>query len=151
MARDDGKSAVDGKGALLARLRLAPVSRRPELLTQFLREHIARQLTLEPSDVDSRAPLMALGMSSLQAMEVKMYLEKELAVLLPASLVFDYPTVASLAARILDQSGLSPASASRPLAPTHLGVHADADGQPDVDVAQSLARELADLKRQGDL
>jgi acyl carrier protein len=148
MGSDDEESAVNGTGGLLARLRLAPISRRPELLSGSLREHIAKKLILEPSEVDARAPLMALGMSSLQAMEIKMYLEKELAASLPASLLFDYPTVASLAGQILDKLGLA---ATRPAASdsSRLSVDTGADTRGDLDVAQTLARELAELRRQG--
>ena len=48
------------------------------------------------AEVDPDAPLMAAGLDSLGAVELRSSLESRLSVQLPSTLVFDYPTVAAL-------------------------------------------------------
>jgi acyl carrier protein len=110
---------------------------------RFLREQIAARLLLDDGDVDGRAPLMSLGMSSLQIMELKMLLEQQLALPLPSSLVFDYPTLLDLVPRLLLLLGLEKAENTAP----EEGVMAP---QPTVrrqgHVLAELAAELAELR-----
>ncbi len=117
-------------------------SRRQGQLLRFLREQIATRLLLDDADIDVRAPLMSLGMSSLQVMEVKMLLERELALALPSSLIFDYPTLAALAPRLLQIAGLDESEDGAPVAVTSL---ARPGLEPQANVAAELAAELASL------
>jgi acyl carrier protein len=153
--KSKNESLAENGDTLLERLRRAPTSRRSELLTAFLREHIATRLTLELADVEPRAPLMALGMSSLQSMEIKIYLEQVLRCSLPTSLIFDYPTLSALVPQILERIGLAPATgvggAPRPATSTAPSRDISEANFGDDDVARALARELAELRRQGSL
>jgi acyl transferase domain-containing protein/NADPH:quinone reductase-like Zn-dependent oxidoreductase/thioesterase domain-containing protein/acyl carrier protein len=72
-----------------------------EELTQALQEYFTRELArimgLEAGSVDPDAPLSALGMDSLMAMELKNNLEARLNFTLPMSSFVENPSIASLA------------------------------------------------------
>jgi acyl carrier protein len=142
---------------IVDRLRAAPARQRAALLMEYLRGQIADRLLVEPSAVEPRGQLMALGMTSLQAVELKIELETQLAIQLRSSLLFDYPTLEALVPFILERLDLSldasrPARAAArpaprlpvPLAPAPAipADDASADG-----LAAALAAELADLHR----
>ncbi len=142
--------ADSGLGCLLLieRLQATLASRRYGQLLRFLREQIAQRLLLNDADIDGRAPLMSLGMSSLQVMEIKMLLEQQLARPLPSSLVFDYPTLVQLVPKLLELAGLQEeasidASPEASLAPRSLRPNLAA---PQGDVLAQLAAELAELR-----
>ena len=63
---------------IVDRLRAAPARQRAALLMEYLRGQIADRLLVEPSAVEPRGQLMALGMTSLQAVELKIELETQL-------------------------------------------------------------------------
>ena len=86
--------------ALRQRLDAAPPNDRMRLLTEHLRALAMRVLSLDPSDeLDIRQPLQQMGLDSLMAVELRNLLAAELALPqgLPATLVFDHPSVAALA------------------------------------------------------
>lgn len=61
--------------------------------------------------VESTAPLMAAGLDSLAAVELKNAVSSKFGVSLPATLAFDYPTLEALSKFIaanLESSGKSP-------------------------------------------
>ena len=60
--------------------------------------------------LDRDAPLMAAGLDSLSAVELRAALASRVKVSLPATLLFDYPTVASAAARVFELAGGSTAT-----------------------------------------
>jgi acyl carrier protein len=79
----------------------APESRRNALVTAFVRDHAGRALGLSSSMVlDPRTPLADLGLDSLLAVELRNSLGGALGTALPATLLFDYPSVAALADHI---------------------------------------------------
>ena len=89
--------------------------RRHELLLAFVSEHVARVIgAAEPEAIDPRQPLNELGLDSLMAVELRNRLGTALALArsLPATLVFDYPTLEALAT-ILDRE-VVPAPAREP-------------------------------------
>ncbi|MCB0121217.1 MAG: SDR family NAD(P)-dependent oxidoreductase, partial [Caldilineaceae bacterium] len=68
------------------------------LLVHHLRTTIARVLGLpNPEQIAIRQGLTELGMDSLMAVELRNHLVKSLACALPATLLFDYPTIEALA------------------------------------------------------
>jgi NADPH:quinone reductase-like Zn-dependent oxidoreductase/acyl carrier protein len=95
---------------LRQQLTAADAKGRLALLEQHVREQIASVLRLPAERVGVRTPLHSLGMDSLMALELRNRLEDKLGVRLPATLVWQHPTVAALA----DHLGglLSPATAS---------------------------------------
>jgi acyl carrier protein len=94
------------------------------LLVQHLRTTIARVLALPtPTQIALRQGLTELGMDSLMAVELRNLLVKSLACTLPATLLFDYPTIEALAdyisqdlQRTLGEQSRAAATAEQPLA-----------------------------------
>jgi acyl carrier protein len=139
------------------RLRAAPARQRVGLLMDFLRARIAERLLVDPAEVAPRGQLMDLGMTSLQAVELKIELEEQLGLPLRSSLLFDYPTLEALVPYIIDRLGLAldqarpaarPASPMPwlpfpPAAPAVAADETSAEG-----LAAALAAEL-DLVRRG--
>ena len=83
-------------------LERAPSANKRALLIGYLREEAARILGLSASQyIDERQPLLSLGLDSLMAVEFRNRLASALKTPLSATLLFDYPTFASLAAFLL--------------------------------------------------
>ena len=87
-------------GGLLDDLRAAPAATRQPMLLEHVRGRVARILRLELSHVDRDAPLKSLGLDSLMTLELRNRLEADLGLRLSATLVWNYPTVAALAAHL---------------------------------------------------
>jgi myxalamid-type polyketide synthase MxaE and MxaD len=96
-------------------LQVADTKGRLALLEQHLRERIAAVLRLQADRIGVRTPLNSLGMDSLMALELRNRLEGSLGLRLPATLVWQHPTVAALAVHLVDALGL-PAPALPPSA-----------------------------------
>jgi polyketide synthase 12/myxalamid-type polyketide synthase MxaB len=95
--KKDGTRAEAGEG-LKARLSAAPEAERAAMLLGFVREQVAKVLGLDSGDgLDAEAPFTNLGLDSLMAVELRNAIGAAMERTLPASLVFDYPTIARLA------------------------------------------------------
>ncbi len=76
----------------------APASKRQGLLLAHIREVVRRVLGFDASQIiTDQQPLGDMGMDSLMAVELRNALSGVVAAALPATLMFDYPTVAALA------------------------------------------------------
>lgn len=87
--------------AIIAELEAATPARRNELLLTFVAEHVARVIGASDwRSIDPRQPLSELGLDSLMAVDLRNRLGAGLGVgrSLPATLVFDHPTIEALAA-----------------------------------------------------
>ncbi len=92
---------------LLEQLRSASDGQRQPLLIDHVARRVARVLGLdEAQSIDSWRPLKELGIDSLMAVELRNVLKADLGVEdgLPATLVFDHPTVEAIARFILRQA-----------------------------------------------
>lgn len=78
-------------------LRGAAPDHRRELLRGRLRYELARLLGLAAGELDEQADLTDLGLDSFLAIELRNRIELETGLSLPVRLLFEYPTVASLA------------------------------------------------------
>ena len=103
------KQDADG---LMQRLRDAAPAEREDLLVAYVREHVTRVLRLEADAAPGRRQrLMDLGLDSLMAVELRNRLASGFGspVSLPATLMFDYPTIDAIAA-YLDRQLVAPES-----------------------------------------
>lgn len=86
-------------------------SQRDSQLQLLVQAEVARVLgMLDGAALDPREPLMNFGFESLMALRLKNNLEAEVGCALPATLVFDYPTIARIShylAQCLDEQSAS--------------------------------------------
>ncbi|MGW3582928.1 amino acid adenylation domain-containing protein [Streptomyces rubiginosohelvolus] len=112
--------------------------------TALLRRLLASALRLPASEVPDDEPFLALGLDSLAAVDLVRQLERELGTALPATLFFEYRTVAELAAHLDSTPAgvVSPAlvptpdpvpdGSPFPLTPVQLALHTSSRLHPDV-------------------
>ncbi|KAA3617210.1 MAG: SDR family NAD(P)-dependent oxidoreductase [Calditrichaeota bacterium] len=98
-------SASDGpaeKPEFLSKLEEAEVEMRLEMMTEFLKQQTVRVLGMEANTaVDSTQPLQSMGLDSLMAIELKNSIDSGVGKNLPATMVFNYPTIDALASYLL--------------------------------------------------
>ncbi len=84
--------------AIFARqLETLPTEKRAASISEFVRNQVATVLKLKSADkIKARERLFDAGMDSLMAVELRNRLSAELEKPLPATLVFDYPTIEAL-------------------------------------------------------
>lgn len=100
-SRSRVQSAAAGTtpGAFLRSVEAAPEGTRADLLLSHVRDQVTRVLGLDPSRPPALSEgLTDIGMDSLMAVELRNWLEGSLGRTLPATLVYEHPTIASLVA-----------------------------------------------------
>ena len=113
---------------------------RRELLLHFLREQLAASLALEPSQVGLKDSLLELGIDSVKAVEFKFLLESKLDQQISSSLLFDYPTLESLAGFLLELICQPQKEPDSPAEQTQTAAGFSQD-----ELARLLAREIREL------
>jgi acyl transferase domain-containing protein/acyl carrier protein len=83
-----------------------PASRRRAILAAHLTAQVASVLGLAASAIDAHAPMRALGMDSLMAIDLRDRLEASLAIPVATTLVWQRPTVVEMAAYLLERLDL---------------------------------------------
>jgi acyl carrier protein len=68
-----------------------------DTIQHWLVTHLAKELDLEPQDIDVHMPLSEYGLDSLTGMTLAGDLEEWLSLQLSPTLLWDYPVIASLA------------------------------------------------------
>jgi myxalamid-type polyketide synthase MxaB len=94
----------------LTKLKDAPVNKRKPLLLSYVQDQTRKVLGLDGAqDIHEQVPLSALGLDSLMAVELRNVLGAglELKRTLPATLVFDYPTVEAITNYLMAEINLS--------------------------------------------
>ena len=115
VAREAGPAAAKEAGLIRAELLSAAPRERPRVAERFLKEQIARVLRSSPDKIDVHQPLTSLGIDSLMAVELKNRVETEMEVALPVTALLQGPTLAQLAAVLLEQlTEQAPAAATAP-------------------------------------
>ena len=106
LLQDLGGDSGSGEtiGLTRSEIERAPVDSRPALVLSHVREQAARVLGLESaSSLDVHRGLRDLGLDSLMSLELRNRLQRSLAVALPATVAFDFPTVDALSAHLAAQ------------------------------------------------
>ncbi|MFG3350140.1 type I polyketide synthase [Streptomyces sp. NPDC048018] len=94
-----GPAAADEP--IARRLAAADPERRPALVLDLVRQHVAHVRHDDPAAIDPDTPFTAFGMDSLAAIELRNGLSAAIGTRLPATMTFDYPTPADLAGFLL--------------------------------------------------
>jgi acyl transferase domain-containing protein len=113
-------TAAQTAGGIVATLASAAPNRKRKLMLEHVRGEALRVLGLGAGKtLDDREPLQERGLDSLMAIELRNVLARSLDRALPATLIFDYPTVEALSSHLLslvvpdeDQAAAQPASAA---------------------------------------
>ncbi len=96
--KEAGQAVAAAGQDVKAQLAAVPEAEREALLLTFVRDQVAKVLGLEAGyALDVQVPFTSLGLDSLMAVEVRNALAAAMGRTLPASLVFDYPTIERLA------------------------------------------------------
>lgn len=82
---------------------------RHEILEAYLQEVLGRVLKLAPRKIDRERLLGSMGLDSLMGLEFVRRLSNALQVAVPATVVFNYPTIKLLATHLLRRMRLEPA------------------------------------------
>ena len=107
---DPAFSAASG-GAPAAPAAGLSAAQRGALVLEQVQDAVRAVLGTTDTSIDQ--PLMAAGLDSLSSVELRNSLEERLGVQLPSTLVFDYPTISSIAGFVASQQAAAP-----PTAPT---------------------------------
>jgi hypothetical protein len=149
-------AAAPAAGGVVEALRAAePGAPRRALLEAFLCEQLAQVLRLSSSRLDVHRALNTQGLDSLMALEFRNRLEGHLGLTLPATLVWNYPTLALVGGHLADRLGIpldgaSPEAPDAPDAPPAVadgagGAEAALDGLDAAAVEALLDDELAQV------
>ncbi|MBI4995371.1 MAG: SDR family NAD(P)-dependent oxidoreductase [Rhodocyclales bacterium] len=130
-----GEAAATPMATVAARLKALPAGERRDALMRHLSERALHVLGLEATMVvDPRAPLKDIGLDSLMAVELRNALTRSTGQSLPATLLFDYPTLDALTDHLVRTLGLE----SAPAMPNKAAAAA-------VEVARSADRRKTEL------
>lgn len=133
----------------LARLR--PADRRVAVV-QHLRRRVG-SLVGRPADreIDEQIGFREIGLDSLLAVELRNTLQGDLGTALPATIAFDFPTVATLSAFVLSALGMANTSSAvveRARSAPEASTESSTTELTDADAERLLERELEELDRQ---
>jgi NADPH:quinone reductase-like Zn-dependent oxidoreductase/SAM-dependent methyltransferase/acyl carrier protein len=128
-ARPEPASVKAGK--LRALLRDTPVTRRRRIVQDHVAQAAGQVLGMAADrQLDEHRPFHELGLDSLMAVELRNILAREAGEALPATLLFDYPTLSTLVDFLFTQ--LCPLDASAPTVVTPVAGNGDAATHGDV-------------------
>jgi acyl carrier protein len=131
------------------RIRTAPAGRRAALVEEVVQAQVAGVLGHASGSVSRSRGLTDMGLDSLGAIELRTRLEQAFGRRLPATLAFDHPTVAALAAHLLEgvvSTGSDATGADPEGAPPD---GADLESLSKDELAALLAGELAAGRQKG--
>lgn len=138
---------------VLKELEAAAPEKRKELLTNHLRTEAIKILGLDADyPLDPKQPLSEMGLDSLMAIEMKNALSSMVGQNLPATLLFNYPTIAGLAGHLVDDlfpTENHPSAESEEATETEEDIENLSDDEVEAMLSQKLA-ELGNLNDEDD-
>lgn len=103
-AKKSSGGGSEASAALIKRLTAVPESKRIPVLSAMIQKSVMEVLGVtDPSAVGMKQALSELGMDSLMAVDVQNVLAEMVGATLPGTLLFDYPTIDSIANYLLDE------------------------------------------------
>jgi acyl carrier protein len=122
------------------------IQQRQELLESYLQEVLGKVLKLATRKIDRDRPLGSMGLDSLMGLEFVRRLSNALQIAVPATVVFNYPTIQQLAVHLLRRLQLVPSGDPNADKSAHAAalqnkdglVHTLADGLSEEDALQVL-------------
>jgi|GEM_PF-558387 len=144
------ESAFDVREALA---KASSPRQRTRIMQGWLRDLAASVLRASPERVEETIPLKALGFDSLLSVEFRNRLEAQLGLQLPATLIWNHPTIAQIAANLLERLAEQSVEDA-----AHVGAAPEIEGavaRPDEsslamlseeDAAEELERRLQELE-----
>jgi acyl carrier protein len=140
-----GRRAEAGK---LEQWKSAPESERRSLVLAHVQERALGVLGLDASTtLDVRAPLKDAGLDSLMAVELRNALSRSIGQSLPATLLFDYPSLDQLVSYLMKSLKLVPQPASAPVE-TRVTANAVVAALSDEEAEAQLLAELEGSSRE---
>ncbi len=131
-------AAAQPRPELLEKLAKTAAKNRSQVVFAHVLAEACRVLGIDPAEApDPHQPLQELGLDSLMAVELRNALAAALGQALPPTLLFEYPTIASLAEFLTNQV-LAPAASSGN------GVPAEQPGPAALQEIQSLSQQEVD-------
>ncbi len=107
-----------GPEVLLGKLAAAEPGDRPALIAELLASELAAVIGLgSPDEVDRSRKLSTMGVDSLLAVDLRNRLESSVGRKLPASLLFDHPTIEDLALHLSRELDKASGAAVKPVVP----------------------------------
>jgi acyl carrier protein len=101
-AARSAKAVAASGDTRVAQWRAAPAAQRRSLVLAHIAEQALNVLGLSPAtELDPRAPLKDAGLDSLMAVELRNALTRSIGQSLPATLLFDYPSLEALATHLM--------------------------------------------------
>ena len=139
-------TTTPAESSLRDRLVALPADAQSALLETHLRDELAVVLRTSASRIDPRKPMGSMGVDSLLALEFVRRLSRSTGVKLPATSVFNYPTVTALAQNILSRMSLPvaplvDAPQAQPVARPADSVPSDLAAMSDDDALRALVSE----------
>ncbi len=77
------------------------------ILEGYLREQVARVLRLTPARIDVSKPFRTMGLDSLMGLELRNRLEARTGITIPATLIWNYPTITRLSTQLATRLGVA--------------------------------------------
>lgn len=116
------------------------------MLQTHVQEQVAKVLQVASSRIELERPLGSMGFDSIMNLELRKRLETSFGLTLPATLMWNYPTVLAIAAHLAEQLGLTRAPSRLLLdQPKDLDEVADVHNLSDEQAEALLAERLASL------
>ncbi|NEP61656.1 MAG: KR domain-containing protein, partial [Symploca sp. SIO2G7] len=141
------RAAFEKKADWQAQIKQLPQRQRIGFLTQALQTEVAKVLGLAGNQKpELTTSFFDMGMDSLMAVELKNQLDAHLGTPVAATVIFEFPTIRTLAAHLVEMVCAADPPPADGLAPDLHGEPPPANPDPPPDVSSEIEQELAALE-----